>query len=97
MTENRMKKYVPLLITIIPALLLYRMIIFGEIVTANDDLARHPINEWRDKYISENENMPQLPDTKVESNNAFFIKEKKFFNEFSPSSGQSKQQVNNVI
>ena len=54
-----MKKYLPLLITIIPALFLYRMIIFGEIVTANDDLARHPINEWRDKYIAENENMPQ--------------------------------------
>ena len=50
-----------------------------------------------DKERFENENMPQLPDTKVESNNAFFIKEKKFFNEFSPSSGQSKQQVNNVI
>ena len=54
-----MKKYLPLLITIIPALFLYRMIIFGEIVTANDDLARHPINEWRDKYIAENKNMPQ--------------------------------------
>ena len=54
-----MKKYLPLLITVIPALFLYRMIIFGEIVTANDDLARHPINEWRDKYIAENENMPQ--------------------------------------
>mgnify|MGYP001475592376 FL=1 len=59
MTNNSMKKYLPLLITIIPALFLYRMIIFGEIVTANDDLARHPINEWRDKYIAENENMPQ--------------------------------------
>ena len=59
MADNNMKKYLPLLITIIPALFLYRMIIFGEIVTANDDLARHPINEWRDKYISENENMPQ--------------------------------------
>ena len=59
MTKNSMKKYLPLLITIIPALFLYRMIIFGEIVTANDDLARHPINEWRDKYIAENENMPQ--------------------------------------
>ena len=58
MTKNSMKKYLPLLITIIPALFLYRMIIFGEIVTANDDLARHP-NEWRDKYIAENENMPQ--------------------------------------
>ena len=54
MTENSMKKYLPLIITIIPALFLYRMIIFGEIVTANDDLARHPINEWRDKYIAEN-------------------------------------------
>ena len=59
MTKNSMKKYLPLLITIMPALFLYRMIIFGEIVTANDDLARHPINEWRDKYIVENENMPQ--------------------------------------
>ena len=54
-----MKKYLPLLITIAPALFLYRMIIFGEIVTAGDDLARHPINEWRDKYISDNEDMPQ--------------------------------------
>ena len=50
-----------------------------------------------DKERFENENMPQLPDTKVESNNAYFIKEKNFFNEFSPSSIQSKQQVNNVI
>ena len=54
-----MKKYLPLLITIAPALFLYRMIVFGEIVTAGDDLARHPINEWRDKYISDNEDMPQ--------------------------------------
>ena len=50
-----------------------------------------------DKERFENENMPQLPNTKVESDNAYFIKEKKFFNEFSPSSIQSKQQVNNVI
>ena len=54
-----MKKYLPLLITIVPAVFLYRMIIFGEIVTTNDELARHPINEWRDSYISENEDMPQ--------------------------------------
>ena len=54
-----MKKYLPLLITIAPAFFLYRMIVFGEIVTAGDDLARHPINEWRDKYISDNEDMPQ--------------------------------------
>ena len=50
-----------------------------------------------DKERFENENMPQLPDTKVQSNNAYFIKEKKFFNEFSPSSNQSKQQGHNVI
>ena len=43
MTKNSMKKYLPLLITIIPALFLYRMIIFGEIVTANDDCI--------DKYV----------------------------------------------
>ena len=54
-----MKKYLPLLLTIVPAVFLYRMIIFGEIVTTNDELARHPINEWRDGYISENEDMPQ--------------------------------------
>lgn len=54
-----MKKYLALLITIVPALFLYRMIFFGEIVTAGDDLARHPINEWRDKYISVNKDMPQ--------------------------------------
>ena len=54
-----MKKYLPLLLTIVPAVFLYRMIIFGEIVTTNDELARHPINEWRDSYISENEDMPQ--------------------------------------
>ena len=46
MTKNSMKKYLPLLITIIPALFLYRMIIFGEIVTANDDLARHPATDF---------------------------------------------------
>ena len=54
-----MKKYLPLLLTIVPAVFLYRMIILGEIVTTNDELARHPINEWRDSYISENEDMPQ--------------------------------------
>ena len=54
-----MKKYLPLLLTIVPAIFLYRMIIFGEIVTTNDALARHPINQWIDGYLSENENMPQ--------------------------------------
>ncbi len=43
------------------------------------------------------ENMPALPNSKTETNNAFFIKEKKFFNEFSPSSGNSKKMESNVI
>ncbi len=50
-----------------------------------------------DKERFANENMPTLPDTKIETSNAFFVKEKKFFNEFSPSAIQSKQQVKNVI
>ena len=43
------------------------------------------------------ENMPALPNSKTETNNAFFIKEKKFFNEFSPSSGNSKRMESNVV
>ena len=50
-----------------------------------------------DKERFENENMPSLPSAKIETNNAYFVKEKKFFNEFSPSSGQSKQMDSNVI
>lgn len=50
-----------------------------------------------DKERFSTENMPSLPDTKIETNNAFFVKEKKFFNEFSPSAGQSKKQGSNVI
>ncbi len=54
-----MKKYLPGLLAIIPAIFLYKMIFFGEIVTTNDELARHPINQWRDTYLAENNNMPQ--------------------------------------
>ena len=32
----------------VPMVFLYRMIVFGEIVTTNDELERHPINAWRD-------------------------------------------------
>ncbi|MBA65181.1 MAG: hypothetical protein CMG55_05205 [Candidatus Marinimicrobia bacterium] len=54
-----MKKYLPGLLAIIPAIFLFKMIFFGEIVTTNDELARHPINQWRDTYLAENNNMPQ--------------------------------------
>ena len=54
-----MKKYLPGLLAIIPAIFLYKMIFFGEIVTTNDELARHPINQWRDTYLAENDDMPQ--------------------------------------
>ena len=38
---------------------LYRMIFFGEIVTTNDELERHPINEWIENYIGTNDDVPQ--------------------------------------
>ena len=50
-----------------------------------------------DKERFTNENLPSLPSVKIETNNAFFVKDKKFFNEFSPSSSQSKQKVSNVV
>lgn len=50
-----------------------------------------------DKERFANENLPSLPDTKFESNNAIFVKDKKFFNEFSPSSSLKKEEVNSVI
>ena len=48
-----------LILIILPVLFLYRMIIFGEIVTTNDELERHPINEWRDSYLKDNKDTPQ--------------------------------------
>ena len=43
----------------VPMVFLYRMIFFGEIVTTNDELERHPINAWRDGYVSQNDQIPQ--------------------------------------
>ena len=54
-----MKKYLPGLLIIIPAVFLFKMIFFGEIITTNDELARHPINQWTETYLHENKGMPQ--------------------------------------
>lgn len=48
-----------ILLTLIPILFLYKMIFFGEIITTNDEFERHPINEWRDNYFTENDDIPQ--------------------------------------
>lgn len=47
------------LLTVLPLLFLYRMVFFGEIITTNDELERHPINEWRDTYLQQNDDIPQ--------------------------------------
>lgn len=47
------------LLVILPMLFLYRMIFFGEIVTTNDELERHPINRWTENYFIENDQTPQ--------------------------------------
>ena len=54
-----MKKYSTSILIIVPAIFLFRMIFFGEIVTTNDELERHPINQWSDTYLLENDEMPQ--------------------------------------
>ena len=48
-----------ILLTVLPLLFLYRMVFFGEIITTNDELERHPINEWRDTYLKQNDDIPQ--------------------------------------
>ena len=49
-----------IILVILPLLFLFRMVFFGEIVTTNDELERHPINEWRDSYLAEeDDDMPQ--------------------------------------
>ena len=48
-----------IILVILPLLFLFRMVFFGEIVTTNDELERHPINEWRDSYLAEEDDMPQ--------------------------------------
>ena len=47
------------ILIILPMLFLYRMIFFGEIVTTNDELERHPINQWTENYFVENDEIPQ--------------------------------------
>ena len=54
--KNKIELFI---LTIIPILFLYRMVFFGEIVTTNDELERHPINEWRDGYLNDNADTPQ--------------------------------------
>ena len=54
--KNKIELFI---LMILPVLFLYRMIFFGEIVTTNDELERHPINEWRDTYLDENKDTPQ--------------------------------------
>ncbi len=48
-----------LLLLVMPLIFLFRMVIFGEIITTNDELERHPINEWRDSYLEKNDDIPQ--------------------------------------
>ena len=54
-----MKKYLHLILLVIPAIFLYRMIFIGEIVTTNDELERHPINQWQLNYSENNDDMSQ--------------------------------------
>ena len=56
LNKNKIELFI---LIILPVLFLYRMIIFGEIVTTNDELERHPINEWRDSYLKDNKDTPQ--------------------------------------
>ena len=35
------------------------MVFLGEIITTNDEYERHPINQWRDNYFTENDDIPQ--------------------------------------
>ena len=49
-----------IILAILPLLFLYRMVFFGEIVTTNDELERHPINEWRDHYIEKYDDVQVL-------------------------------------
>ena len=56
---NLMKYKHLIIIVIMPLLFLYRMVFLGEIITTNDEYERHPINEWRDNYFTENDDIPQ--------------------------------------
>ena len=52
-------KFELIILTLLPVVFLYKMIFFGEIVVTNDELERHPINEWSNNYFIENEDIPQ--------------------------------------
>ena len=56
---NLMKYKYLIIITIIPLLFLYKMVFLGQIITTNDEYERHPINEWRDNYFLQNNDIPQ--------------------------------------
>jgi len=47
------------ILILIPMIFLYKMIFFNEVVTTNDELERYPINEWRDNYLVNNDEIPQ--------------------------------------
>ena len=48
-----------IILAVLPLLFLYRMVFLGEIVTTNDEYERHPINEWRDNYLNNQDDIPQ--------------------------------------
>ena len=52
-------KFELIVIILLPVVFLYKMIFFGEIVVTNDELERHPINEWSNNYFIENDDIPQ--------------------------------------
>ena len=55
-------KFELIILTLLPVVFLYKMIFFGEIVVTNDELERHPINEWSNNYFIENEELHEFFD-----------------------------------
>lgn len=47
-----------------------------------------------DKERFSNENLPQIPENKSETNNAIFVKEKNFFNNFRPTTNKNQEIAN---
>ena len=50
-----------------------------------------------DKERFSKENLPTLPETKYESSNAIFVKDKEFFNKFEPSLNKNTEVLKNVV
>ena len=46
-----------------------------------------------DKERFSNENLPEIPENKYETNNAIFVKEKNFFNNFRPSTNKNQERA----